>query len=102
MIGSQVGNSMNLVKGSLYKRFSSLWRRYVTAEERELLLRLGVSCSNQSMLMEANEIEVVMKNSGFNDEATSEIEDEANDVTTSETKSEATRRRTFGFDAKEC
>jgi hypothetical protein len=25
MIGSQVGNSMNLVKGSLYKRFISLW-----------------------------------------------------------------------------
>ena len=90
MIGSQVGNSMNLVKGELYKRFPSLWRRYVTAEERELLLSLGVSCSNQSMLVKANEIEVVMKNSGINDEATSEIEDEANDVTASETEGEAT------------
>jgi hypothetical protein len=90
MIGSQVGNSMNLVKGALYKRFPSLWRRYVTAEERELLLSLGVSCSNQSMLVKANEVEVVMKNSGINDEATSEIEDEANDVTASETEGEAT------------
>ena len=69
MIGSQVGNSMNLVKGSLYKQFLSLWRHYVTAEERELLLSLGVSCSNQSMLVKANEIEVVMKNSGINDES---------------------------------
>ena len=90
MIGSQVGNSMNLVKGSLYKRFLSLWRHYVTAEERELLLSLGVSCSNQSMLVKENEIEVVMKNSGINDESTSEIEDEANDVTASETEGEAT------------
>ena len=27
MIGSEVGNSMNLVKGALYKRYPSLWRR---------------------------------------------------------------------------
>ena len=62
----------------------------MTAEERELLLSLGVSCSNQSMLVKANEIEVVMKNSGINDESTSEIEDEANNVTASETEGEAT------------
>ena len=74
----------------------------MNAEERQLHLSLGVSRSNQSMLVKANEIEVVMKNSGINDEATSEIEDEANEVTASETEGEATRRRTFGFDSKEC
>ncbi|CAB3993260.1 Hypothetical predicted protein [Paramuricea clavata] len=42
------------------------------------------------MPVKANEIEVVMKNSGINDEATNEIEDDANDVTASETEGEAT------------
>lgn len=89
MIGSQVGNSMNLVKGALYKRFPSLWRRYVTTEERELLLSMCVSCSNQSMLVKANEIEVILKNGSINDEAVSETEGEGNDEAASETEGEA-------------
>ena len=57
MIGSQVGNSMNLVKGALYKRYPSLWLRYVTTEECELLSSMNITCSNQSMLVKANEID---------------------------------------------
>ncbi|CAB4039208.1 Hypothetical predicted protein, partial [Paramuricea clavata] len=41
------------------------------------------------MLVKANEMEVVMKNSGIKDEAISQIEDEANDVTARETENEA-------------
>ena len=55
--GSQDGNSMNLVKGALYKRYPSLWRRYVTTEERELLSSMNITCSNHSMLVKANEID---------------------------------------------
>jgi hypothetical protein len=32
MIGSQVGHSINLLKGAIYKRFPPLWRRSITFE----------------------------------------------------------------------
>ena len=50
MIESQVGNSINVVKGELYKRY----RRYVTTGERELLSSINITCSNHSMLVKAN------------------------------------------------
>jgi len=37
MIGSEVGNYMRLFRGSLYKRYPSLWRRMATAEERKTI-----------------------------------------------------------------
>ena len=75
MIGSQVGNSMNLLKGALYKRFPSLWRRYVTTEECELLSSMNITCSNQSMLVKANEIDDIAADNGSTiDEAGSERE----------------------------
>ena len=76
MIGSQVGKSMNLTKGTLYKRFPSLWRCYVTAEERELLQGIGISCSNQSMLVKANEIDDILKKDSNNDEVAGGTEGE--------------------------
>lgn len=77
MIGSQVGKSMNLVKGALYKRYPSLWRRYVTTEERELLSSMNITCSNQSMLVKANEIDdIAVDNGSIIDEAGSEQESE--------------------------
>ena len=77
MIGSQVGNSMNLVKGALYIRYPSLWRRYVTTEERELLSSMNITCSNQSMLVKANEIDdIAVGNGSTIDEAGSERETE--------------------------
>ena len=65
MIGSQVGHSMKLFKGALYKRFPSLWRRCVTNEERQLLATIGITYSNLSnaniMLVKAKEIEDILK-----------------------------------------
>ena len=65
MIGSHVGHSMNLLKGALYKRFPSLWRRSVTSEERQLLATIGISYSNLSnaniMLVKATEIDDIFK-----------------------------------------
>ena len=76
MIGSQVGKSMNLTNGALYKRFPSLWRCYVTAEERDLLQGIGISCSNQSMLVKANEIDDILKKDSNNDEVAGGTEGE--------------------------
>ena len=90
MIGSQVGNSMNLVKGALYKRFPSLWRRYVTTEERELLSSMNITCSNQSMLVKANEIDdIAVDNGSTIDEAGSERETEGEEEPSSLTPKNA-------------
>ena len=90
MIGSQVGNSMNLVKGALYKRYPSLWRRYVTTEERELLSSLNITCSNQSMLVKANEIDdIAVDNGSTIDEAGSERESEGEEEPSSLTPKNA-------------
>ena len=65
MIGSQVGRSMNLLKGALYKRFPNLWRRCVTSEERQLLNTIGISYNNLSnaniMLVKEKEIDDILK-----------------------------------------
>ena len=90
MIGSQVGNSMNLVKGTLYKRYPSLWRRYVTTEERELLSSMNITCNNQSMLVKANEIDdIAVDNGSTIDEADSERETEGEDESSSLTPKNA-------------
>ena len=41
-IGSEVGNYLRMFRGSLYKRYPSLWRRLVSQEERKKLLTLGL------------------------------------------------------------
>ena len=90
MIASQVGNSMNLVKGALYKRYLSLWRRYVTTEERELLSSMNITCNNQSMLVKANEIDdIAVDNGSTIDEADSERETEGEDESSSLTPKNA-------------
>lgn len=65
MIGSQVGHSLSLVKGALYKKFPSLWRRCVTSEERQRLSTIGISYSNLSnaniMLVKAAEVDDLLK-----------------------------------------
>ncbi|XP_074641569.1 SWI/SNF-related matrix-associated actin-dependent regulator of chromatin subfamily B member 1-A-like isoform X1 [Tubulanus polymorphus] len=42
-IGSEVGNYLRMFRGSLYKRYPSLWRRLVSVEERKRIAALGVS-----------------------------------------------------------
>ena len=42
---SQVGNYLRLFRGTLYKKYPSLWRRMITLEERKWLIELGV-CSS--------------------------------------------------------
>ena len=73
---------MKLVKGSLYKRYPSLWRRYVTTEERELLSSINITCSNQSMLVKANEIDdIAVDNGSTSSEQETESEEEPSSLT---------------------
>ncbi|XP_071178408.1 SWI/SNF-related matrix-associated actin-dependent regulator of chromatin subfamily B member 1-A-like isoform X4 [Mytilus galloprovincialis] len=40
-VGSEVGNYLRMFRGSLYKRYPSLWRRLMTVEERKKVSTLG-------------------------------------------------------------
>lgn len=68
MIGSEVGHQMGLMKGALYKKFPSLWRRPPTIEERKILLSLNVGYNSMSnsniMLVKAAEVEKIAIGSG--------------------------------------
>ncbi|CAF0744123.1 unnamed protein product [Adineta steineri] len=46
-IGSEVGNYLRLFRGTLYKKYPSLWRRMITLEERKWLIKQG--CSESSL-----------------------------------------------------
>ncbi|CAF0757614.1 unnamed protein product [Didymodactylos carnosus] len=63
-IGSEVGNYLRLFRGTLYKKYPSLWRRMITLEERKWLIELG--CSESSLptnltLLRANEVDEILK-----------------------------------------
>ncbi|CAL1276819.1 unnamed protein product [Larinioides sclopetarius] len=68
-IGSEVGNYLRMFRGSLYKRYPSLWRRLVTVDERrkiaslgEYLLRLGPhSLATNITLLRATEVDEVFE-----------------------------------------
>ena len=68
MIGSEVGHQIGLMKGALYKKFPSLWRRPPTIDERRILLSLNVGYNSMSnsniMLVKEAEIEKVFKGVG--------------------------------------
>ncbi len=58
-----MGNYLRLFRGTLYKRYPSLWRRMITLEERKWLIELG--CSESSLptnltLLRANEVDEVL------------------------------------------
>ena len=68
MIGSEVGHYLNLMKGALYKKFPSLWRRYPTIQERKQLLTLDIGYNSMSnsniMFVKASEIDEILKGIG--------------------------------------
>ncbi|CAK9297366.1 unnamed protein product [Gordionus sp. m RMFG-2023] len=42
-LGSEVGNYLRLFRGSLYKKYPSLWRRIATLDEKKQLYKLGIT-----------------------------------------------------------
>lgn len=62
-IGSEVGNYLRLFRGTLYKKYPSLWRRLITLDERKWLIEQG--CSESSLptnltLLHADEVEEIL------------------------------------------
>lgn len=62
-IGSEVGSYLRCFRGTLYKKYPSLWKRNLTPEERKKLIQMG--CSEQNMpinitLVKASEVEDIL------------------------------------------
>jgi len=61
-IGSEVGNYLRLFRGSLYKRYPSLWRRLVTVDERKKINEMGLgphSLATNITLLKATEVDEI-------------------------------------------
>ncbi|CAF2342316.1 unnamed protein product [Rotaria sp. Silwood2] len=59
-IGSEVGNYLRLFRGTLYKKYPSLWRRVITSEERKWLIELESSLPTNLILLRASEVEEIL------------------------------------------
>ncbi|CAF3768334.1 unnamed protein product [Rotaria sordida] len=62
-IGSEVGNYLRLFRGTLYKKYPSLWRRVVTPDERKWLIELGClesSLPTNLILLHASEVDELL------------------------------------------
>ena len=68
MIGSEVGHYLNYMKGALYKKYPSLWRRIPSVEERRKLLSLDIGYNTMSnsniMIVKASEVEEILRGLG--------------------------------------
>ncbi|KAL3185873.1 hypothetical protein MRX96_028755 [Rhipicephalus microplus] len=61
-IGSEVGNYLRMFRGSLYKKYPSLWRRLVTVDERKKIASLGLgphSLATSISLLRATEVDEI-------------------------------------------
>ncbi|KAK2174569.1 hypothetical protein NP493_794g01050 [Ridgeia piscesae] len=59
-IGSEVGSYLRMFRGSLYKRYPSLWRRLMTIEERKKLVGFAQhTLATNITLLRATEVEEV-------------------------------------------
>lgn len=63
-IGSEVGNYLRCFRGTLYKKYPSLWRRLITLDERKKLIQLGLGYSEQNLatnitLLKATEVDEI-------------------------------------------
>jgi SWI/SNF-related matrix-associated actin-dependent regulator of chromatin subfamily B protein 1 len=62
-IGSEVGNYLRMFRGSLYKRYPSMWRRLITLEERKKLANMGYghhSLATNITLLKAIEVDEII------------------------------------------
>lgn len=62
-IGSEIGNYLRYFRGTLYKKYPSLWKRQLTPEERKKLIQMG--CSEQNLpinivVVKASEVEDIL------------------------------------------
>ncbi|KAL3857510.1 hypothetical protein ACJMK2_012172 [Sinanodonta woodiana] len=64
-MGSEVGNYMRMFRGSLYKRYPSMWRRLITVEERKKLAQIAGfgqhSLATNISLLRASEVDEILE-----------------------------------------
>lgn len=63
-IGSEVGNYLRMFRGSLYKKYPSLWRRMVSVEERKRITNLGLGAhtiATNVTLLKATEVDEIFQ-----------------------------------------
>ncbi|XP_074641570.1 SWI/SNF-related matrix-associated actin-dependent regulator of chromatin subfamily B member 1-A-like isoform X2 [Tubulanus polymorphus] len=64
-IGSEVGNYLRMFRGSLYKRYPSLWRRLVSVEERKRIAALAGfgqhTLATNITLLKASEVDEIFE-----------------------------------------
>ncbi|XP_045171529.2 SWI/SNF-related matrix-associated actin-dependent regulator of chromatin subfamily B member 1-like isoform X2 [Mercenaria mercenaria] len=67
-IGSEVGNYLRMFRGSLYKRFPSMWRRLITVDERKKLAQIAgfgqQSLATNISLLRATEVDEIIEGGG--------------------------------------
>ncbi|XP_078087575.1 SWI/SNF-related matrix-associated actin-dependent regulator of chromatin subfamily B member 1-like isoform X2 [Mustelus asterias] len=66
MIGSEVGNYLRMFRGSLYKKYPSLWRRLATVEERKKIVASShdhgyTTLATNVTLLRASEVEEILE-----------------------------------------
>ncbi|GCC16369.1 hypothetical protein chiPu_0021851 [Chiloscyllium punctatum] len=66
MIGSEVGNYLRMFRGSLYKKYPSLWRRLATVEERKKIVASShdhgyTTLATNVTLLRATEVEEILE-----------------------------------------
>lgn len=66
MIGSEVGNYLRMFRGSLYKKYPSLWRRLATLEERKKIVSLSLGFGHNNLatnvtLLRAREVDEILE-----------------------------------------
>ncbi|GFO29642.1 swi/snf-related matrix-associated actin-dependent regulator of chromatin subfamily b member 1 [Plakobranchus ocellatus] len=67
-IGSEVGNYLRMFRGSLYKKYPSMWRRLITIDERKKLASMGFahhSLATNITLLKAVEVDQII--SGYDE-----------------------------------
>jgi SWI/SNF-related matrix-associated actin-dependent regulator of chromatin subfamily B member 1 len=92
-IGSEIGNYLRHFRGTIYKRYPSLWRRQITQDERKKLIQMGYAESSlptNVTLVKVNEIEDILSG---NDEKYKLASTSSNEVTLNRT--EKSRRSTW-------
>lgn len=63
-VGSDVGNYLRMFRGSLYKRYPSMWRRLLTVEERKKVAALGSgqpALATNITLLRASEVDDIFE-----------------------------------------
>ncbi|XP_032238512.2 SWI/SNF-related matrix-associated actin-dependent regulator of chromatin subfamily B member 1 isoform X2 [Nematostella vectensis] len=113
MIGSEVGNFLRMFRGSLYKKYPSLWRRLATLDERKKIVSLGFGHNNLATnvtLLRALEVEEILEGNDDKYKISLEAQESSRQAASGKSKRSSTAwtpqtlfpSSSFHFDAVPC